>query len=929
MKPHVISAIFRRNFVSYFSNPTGYVFICVFVLLVGFATFWPNEFFSNNLANLDQLNRYLPFIMLVFIPAITMGVWAEERRQGTDELLLTIPAGDFEVVIGKYLSAVAIFTVSLMFSAVANWLVFVFFLGLPDVGLYLGTYFGYWLVGLAMLAVGMVASFLTSNLTVGFILGVVFNAPLVFASSAEVIFPQQWVWGWVPSANAVKGWSLAEKFRDFGQGVISLAGVGYFALIVAVMLYISMVLIGRRHWMGGKDGTSMFGHYLLRALALVLIAFALNLLFTRVQGLNRVRADVTAAQLSSLSGQTRKLLTELDAERPVTIDAYISPEVPESYAQTRINLINTLREMDALGGDKVRVQFHDTIPLSDEASNAEKQFNIRGQMVDTRQRGSVNREEIFMGLAFTSGLEKVVVPFLDRGIPAEYELIRSIRTVAQKERKKLGVLVTDARLFGGFNQATMGMSQNEAIISELEKQYDVKEVRADSPIPNDFDVLLAVQPSSLGPDQMKNFIAYVQQGHPTAIFEDPFPMLDSNVPGTAAPKQPPGGMQGMMMGMRQPPPPKGEIKPLWNMLGVHFYDEEIIWQKYNPFPMYGSTLPEEFVFVTNGSGAKQPFNSEEMLTSSLQQLLFVFPGAVRRREASDLTFTPLISTSDNTGVVAAKEILTPSFFGQGGQLNTQRRQKPTHELYVLACRIQGKLRDSQLMADGAQDEPDMKHPAADPAAANLEKGKSVDVILVADIDCLYSAFFSLRARGQEEGSDINLSGDNVAFVLNVLDDLAGDKSFLEIRKRRPSHRTLTKFEDATAASRNTVSTAIEDFRKEFESKRQAEQAKLDEEVEKIKNKKDADPLSILNAVQLYQQGAQKRLQNTIQGLERERDQKIKSSETDYARETRTMQNKVKFYSVVFPPILPLLMGVAVFFNRRAREREGVAKSRLR
>ncbi len=536
MNAHVIRAIFRRNFTSYFSNPTGYVFICVFVLLSSIAAFWPNEFFNSNLANLDQLNIYLPYILLFFIPAITMSIWADERRQGTDELLLTIPAGDFDVVLGKYLAAVAIFSVALMFSMV-SYLLVLWVLGEPDPGLFFATYFGYWVVGWSMLAIGMVASFLTGNLTVGFVLGALFNVPLAFAASADVIVKDS---DW---AVAIERWSIANQFHDFSRGVISFSSVAYFVGIIALMLYLCMVLIGRRHWRGGQEGRNVAIHYAIRFVALLLVVLSIDVFLAHHDTL---RADVTAEGLSSLAPDTRKLLKDLNPKYPIQVYAYVSENVPENYVQTKLNLLSTLSELKAAAGDKIVLDVRTIDPLSPDATQAEQQFGIRPQPVQARSRGTRAPEDIFLAVAVTCGLDKVVIPFFDRGLPVEYEIVRSIATVAQQKRKRVGVLTTDAKLYGGFDMQSMSSTRNELIIDELQKQYDVVQVDATNPIQDQYDVLLAVQPSSLGPQQMGHFIAAVKAGQPTAIFEDPFPGFASDVPGTAAEKQPPGGIQGMM-----------------------------------------------------------------------------------------------------------------------------------------------------------------------------------------------------------------------------------------------------------------------------------------------------------------------------------------------------------------------------------------------
>jgi ABC-2 type transport system permease protein len=330
-------AVLKRNFYGYFSNPTGYVFLCLFVLLTSMAAFWPHEFFSSNLGTLGQLNKWFTYIMLFFIPAITMSIWAEERRQGTDELLLTLPADDFDIVIGKYVAAASIYSVSLLFSQLSTFIVLAFLTqGEIDTGLFFTNYIGYWFIGLAMISIGMVASFLTNNLTVGFILGALFNAPLAFAFKADTIADRN-------IAREIKNFSIPERFDDFGRGVLSLSGISYFVLVAMVGIYLCMVLIGKRHWTGGSDGNVKLGHYLLRIALLVGIAIGGTMLFRNKDR----RLDATEMKVSSLSPVTADLIKSLGKDRDIVVDAYLSAEVPEEYAKIKYQVISLLKEFQS------------------------------------------------------------------------------------------------------------------------------------------------------------------------------------------------------------------------------------------------------------------------------------------------------------------------------------------------------------------------------------------------------------------------------------------------------------------------------------------------------------------------------------------------------------------------------------------------------
>jgi gliding motility-associated transport system permease protein/gliding motility-associatede transport system auxiliary component len=885
MKAHpVVRAIFVRDLKSWFSNPTGYVFITLFVFLCSFALFIPPRFFQMNSASLSPLSAWFGYLLLFFVPAVTMVVWAGERRQGTDEILLTLPASDGQIVLGKYLAAAGVYTLSLAFSFLVP--IWVQFLGDPDWGLIVSTYLSYWLLGLFLIGAGMIGSQLTDNLTVAFILGALFCAAVVFSEHIlGLLFPALW--------RDLFGYGPIEFFEELGRGVISIEAIVFFVGGTAAFLYMNLLLLSRRRWRSASNGL----HLGIRAVCVVVGFLALTVLLGRWGP----RMDFTAEGLHSLSDETKTILADLDPEHPVVVRAWVSPEVPRDFVPTRRALLDLLREYDSRGGAALRVEVVETERFSEEARDAESNFGIRHRTIYAEE-GSRRREfDVHLGVALTCGAEEAVIPFLDKGLSVEYELTRSLRVVAGAARPKVGVLETDAKMFGGFDFQTFRRDPQWEIVRELQLQYDVEKVSPDEEYSADIDMLLVPMASSLTQPQMDRLATAVRGGMPTLILDDPFPYSNP----TLAPSAPKGGQQNPMMRRGPPPEKKGDIAGFFRSFGIHWDPGAVAWDAYNPHPDIPSAN-EEWVFVGARSGGSAPFNEDEAITSGLQELLIWFGGAMRRSlepgPASQLAFTPLLMTTRESGLLDQDSIFRRGPFGQTS-INPNRPHRPSPEEHVLACRMRGAM-------GGGDAE---RAPATGP----------IDLIFVADIDVISLPFlWHFRREGNDE-----FTFDNVTFLLNCVDALAGETSFIELRKRRPKDRTLTTIEERETKFRDAWRAEKDEAEKAANAQLAGAQTRLDEAIKRIEELPGIDERAKEIQIESVRKVEQRRLDASTSTIEDEKQRRIDRAKGAMNKSIATIQNTYRFLAVGISPIPAILAGLFVYLMRRKRERVSVPATR--
>jgi ABC-2 type transport system permease protein len=237
---HNVAVIVRRELQGYFATPLAYVFIVIFLALAGSLAFFVGNFFERGQADLQPFFNFHPWLYLVLIPALAMRLWAEERKGGTIELLLTLPISMTEAVVGKFLA-------SWIFAGIALALTFPFwltvrYLGNPDDGVILASYIGSFLMAGAFLAVGACLSALTKNQVIAFVV----TAAVCFlftVSGSQIVLGV--LRGWAPPAllDTVGSLSFLTHFNAIVRGVIDLRDGVFFLSTIAFFLYANAVIV--------------------------------------------------------------------------------------------------------------------------------------------------------------------------------------------------------------------------------------------------------------------------------------------------------------------------------------------------------------------------------------------------------------------------------------------------------------------------------------------------------------------------------------------------------------------------------------------------------------------------------------------------------------------------------------------------------------
>ena len=855
-----IKAVFRREFKAYFDSPVAYVFLTTFLVLAGFLTFGVAMFFERRQADLTPFFFWHPWVYLLLVPAATMGVWADERRNGTAELLLTLPVTITEVLVGKFLAAWSFVGIGLALTFPVA--LTAGYLGSPDWGAVFCGYLGSLLLSGAAVAIGVFASTLSRSSVVGFVVSLALVFLLLIIGFDPVIGAVA-AWG-VPTAitDSVASCSLLSHFESMRKGVVDFADIGYyFAMMVFMLAAAKTVTDGRR---GASKG--VVGLVLLGAIAASSVVILANL---------PLRCDMTAENLYTLSKGSKAVLGQLTED--VTLKYYVSsssaemPMALKTYAQQVGNL---LKEYERAGGGRLVVEEYDPKPDSD----AEEWAQRYG--VEPQTGGNPFGQGIYFGVVAVCGDREETLGVLSPRTEStlEYDLTRLVTRVAWPERPVVGVMTSLPDVLGGqMNPMMMQMGQRPpqgwAAFSELAKDYDVRTVEPDAEkIDDDVKTLVMVHAKNLSDKTLYAIDQFVLRGGKLVACVDPFSIKDMQ---SSRSQQNP--MMGQMGG--DGPSTLGKLFDAW---GVKFEEGKI------------SCDLEAATKLNNGQGGVESnpaflslgtanMDKGDLIVSDLTNVMFPFAGAFTfEKKDMDISFEPVITTSKDNSCSTDKMAM---------QYGGMKDMVPDGKERILAARLSGTFKTAFPKGpDGTND-----------VSKALAEGKG-NVLLFADSDFLADDF-CVRMMRTPFGSIPQLINENLTLFSNAMEQFAGREELIGVRSRGASDRPFT---------------VVNELEAEATKKWQAREAAFQEELQQTQQRLSALQKEKKGGERFILSKEQQDEIVKLRKSQAETRKQLKNVRKELTADIDSLGLRLKIINIALVPVLVVLFGLLRGYLRRKR-----------
>jgi ABC-2 type transport system permease protein len=359
-----ILKIAARDLTGFFASPAAFLFLAVFLGATLFIFFWVATFFERNLADVRPLFQWMPLLLIFLVAALTMRAWAEERRSGTLELLLTSPTAPTELVLGKFFGCMGLVVIALALTLPLP--ITVAFLGPLDWGPVIGGYIAAVVLAAAYVAIGLWISCRTDNQIVSLIVTVIVTGALyVIGSDALTSLVGYRAGEWLRAVG------VGSRFASITRGVLDLRDLYYYLSITAAFLVLNRLSLQTLRWAGNPASPGHRRWYALVGL-LVVNALAANLWLDQI---GSARVDLTAGRLYTLSDATHNYLAQV--QEPLLIRGYFSAATHPLLAPLVPQLRDLLREYAVAGGNKVHVEFVDPHDDAKVEAEATSRYDIR------------------------------------------------------------------------------------------------------------------------------------------------------------------------------------------------------------------------------------------------------------------------------------------------------------------------------------------------------------------------------------------------------------------------------------------------------------------------------------------------------------------------------------------------------------------------